>query len=71
MATAKVAIVSPEAAQLRFWVRGEKGGYRKAGEDCQEGHLAKGMKPGDDGFGIEPQEWRGMCLLFSSLQSLS
>ena len=29
MAMVKVAVVSPEAAQLRFWVRGEKGSYKK------------------------------------------
>lgn len=32
MATVKVAVVSPEAAQLRFWVRGDKGSYKKVGE---------------------------------------
>ncbi|KAL8937305.1 MAG: hypothetical protein Q9216_004493 [Gyalolechia sp. 2 TL-2023] len=49
MATVKVAVVSAEAAQLRFWYH----------EDCQEAHLTQGMKPGDDGFGIEPDEWNG------------
>ncbi|KAL8995397.1 MAG: hypothetical protein Q9188_006822 [Gyalolechia gomerana] len=32
MATVKVAVISPEAAQLRFWVRGDKGSYKKARE---------------------------------------
>lgn len=59
LVTAKVAVVSPEAAQLRFWVRGEKGSYKKSGEDVQEMHLAKGMKLGDDGFGIEPEDRSG------------
>ena len=27
--------------------------------DCQEGHLKLGKKPGDAGFGIEPEEWHG------------
>ena len=29
MATVKVAVVSPEEKQLRFWVRGERGSYKK------------------------------------------
>ncbi|KAL8713637.1 MAG: hypothetical protein Q9225_006738, partial [Loekoesia sp. 1 TL-2023] len=49
MTTVKVAVVSPEAAQLRFWFH----------EDCQEAHLTQGKKPGDTGFGIEPEHWHG------------
>ncbi|KAL9006102.1 MAG: hypothetical protein Q9180_009769, partial [Flavoplaca navasiana] len=30
IATVKVAVVSPEEKQLRFWVRGESGSYKKA-----------------------------------------
>lgn len=29
LATVKAAVVSPEVDQLRFWVRGEKGSYKK------------------------------------------
>lgn len=29
LVTAKAAVVSPEVEQLRFWVRGDKGSYRK------------------------------------------
>lgn len=29
MATVKVAVVSPEVNQLRYWVRGDKGSFRK------------------------------------------
>ncbi|KAL8737182.1 MAG: hypothetical protein Q9181_001939 [Wetmoreana brouardii] len=57
VATVKVSVLSPEAAQMRFWVRGENGSYKKLHEDCQETHLKAGMKPGDLGFGIEPEEW--------------
>ncbi|KAL8697330.1 MAG: hypothetical protein Q9224_002369, partial [Gallowayella concinna] len=59
IATVKVAVVSPEASQLRFWVRGENGSYKKFHEDCQEAHLTAGKKPGSPGFGIEPQEHHG------------
>ncbi|KAL8771436.1 MAG: hypothetical protein Q9209_003104 [Squamulea sp. 1 TL-2023] len=59
MATVKVAVVSAEVEQLRFWVRGEKGSYKKYHEDCQEAHLTAGMRPDDPGFGIEPDERHG------------
>jgi len=29
LVTAKAGVVSPEEAQLRFWVRGEKGSFKK------------------------------------------
>lgn len=29
MVTAKAGVVSPEEEQLRFWVRGEKGSFKK------------------------------------------
>ncbi|KAL9581802.1 MAG: hypothetical protein Q9203_005754 [Teloschistes exilis] len=58
-ATVKVSVISLEAAQLRFWVRGEKGSYKKCHEDIQETHLTKGMGPGDQGFGVEPEDWHG------------
>lgn len=79
MATVKVSAMSAEDKQLRFWVRGERGSYKKVWgkpiikadmtilirpikfyEDLQEAHLAQGMRPGDAGFGIEPEEWHGM-----------
>ncbi|KAI4176763.1 MAG: hypothetical protein LQ348_005947 [Seirophora lacunosa] len=59
LATLKVAVVSPEARQLRFWVRGERGSFWKYHADPQEGHLAEGKSPDDAGFGIEPDEWAG------------
>ena len=33
LATVKAAVVSPEERQLRYWVRGDKGSYKKVG--CQ------------------------------------
>ncbi|KAI4267540.1 MAG: hypothetical protein L6R38_008221 [Xanthoria sp. 2 TBL-2021] len=59
LATVKVAVISAEAEQLRFWVRGEGGSYKKYHEDPQEAHLTSGMRPGDAGFGIEPQDHAG------------
>ena len=31
MVTAKAGVISPEEEQLRFWVRGEKGSFKKVG----------------------------------------
>lgn len=53
LATVKAGVVSPEVAQLRFWVRGEKGSYKKFHLDCQEDQLKAGQRPGAAGFGIE------------------
>ncbi|KAI4268431.1 MAG: hypothetical protein LQ337_007839 [Flavoplaca oasis] len=59
IATVKVAVVSPEEKQLRFWVRGERGSYKKYHEDPQEAHLTAGKRPGDPGFGIEIEDHHG------------
>lgn len=34
IATAKAAVISPEIEQLRYWVRGENGSYKKVGLNC-------------------------------------
>lgn len=37
LVTAKATVVSPEEEQLRFWVRGEKGSFKKVSpNDCSE-----------------------------------
>jgi predicted dehydrogenase len=56
-ATAKAGVVSAEVEQLRFWVRGTKGSFKKFHLDPQEEQL-KGAKagaalPGD--FGVEAE----------------
>jgi len=60
LATVKAGVVSPEIDQLRYWVRGDKGSFKKYHLDCQEDQLKTGMKPGDDGFGLEPKERYGV-----------
>ncbi|KAL9609791.1 MAG: hypothetical protein Q9167_005469 [Letrouitia subvulpina] len=57
--TIKATAISAETEQLRFWIRGDKGSYKKFHEDCQEAHLTSGMKPGDPDFGVEPAERHG------------
>ncbi|KAF9891024.1 hypothetical protein FE257_005281 [Aspergillus nanangensis] len=59
MVTAKAGVVSPEEEQLRFWVRGEKGSYKKFHLDVQEDQLKSGMKPADNGYGREPSDRYG------------
>ncbi|PKY07281.1 putative dehydrogenase [Aspergillus campestris IBT 28561] len=59
MVTAKAGVISPEEEQLRFWVRGEKGSFKKYHLDIQEDQLKGGMKPGDSGYGREPSDRYG------------
>ncbi|TKA79636.1 hypothetical protein B0A55_03424, partial [Friedmanniomyces simplex] len=59
MVTVKAAIVSPETEQLHFWVRGTTGSFKKFGVDVQEDQLKAGLRPGDEGFGVEPESLHG------------
>src|SRR6185436_19334048 len=57
----KGAVVSCEVEQLRFWVRGENGSYKKYNEDVQEKQLVnKTTYPGEEGFGVEPEAHHGV-----------
>jgi predicted dehydrogenase len=60
LVTAKAAVVSPEENQLRFWVRGEKGSFKKYHLDIQEDQLKAGIRPGDKEYGQEPSDRYGM-----------
>ena len=53
LVTAKAGVLSIETEQLRYWVRGSKGSFKKYHLDVQEDQLRVGLKPGDYGFGIE------------------
>ncbi|CDM35908.1 hypothetical protein DTO013E5_5421 [Penicillium roqueforti] len=59
MVTAKATVVSPEEEQLRFWVRGTEGSFKKYHLDIQEDQLKAGIKPQDKGYGREPSERYG------------
>ncbi|KAI1612025.1 NAD binding Rossmann fold oxidoreductase [Exophiala viscosa] len=60
LVTVKAGVVSPEVKQLRYWVRGVKGSFKKFHLDPQEDQLRKqGLKPGDKGYGLEPEESYG------------
>jgi len=61
IATAKGTCISPETAQLRYWVRGEKGSFKKYHVDVQEPQLRhQGMKPTDASYAQEPKENHGV-----------
>ncbi|TAQ87999.1 hypothetical protein B7494_g3673 [Chlorociboria aeruginascens] len=65
LVTVKVAILSVEKEQLRFWVRGSKASFKKFGMDSQEEQLKAGLKPGDEGFGVETEERAGRLSVFT------
>jgi predicted dehydrogenase len=55
--TVKAGVVSPEENQLRYWVRGTKGSFKKFHLDPQEDQMRKeGTLPGDKGYGIEKED---------------
>ena len=87
LATIKAGVVSPEVEQLRYWIRGEKGSYKKVALsrlasrkrltliqfhlDCQEDQLKAGKKPGDSGFGIESKKCAGILTVIRDGRPMS
>ncbi|MCJ1479728.1 hypothetical protein MMC13_008414 [Lambiella insularis] len=65
MVTVKASVLSLETAQLRYWVRGQKGSYKKFYMDGQEGELKAGRKPGSPGFGVESSDKHGTLTTFN------
>jgi predicted dehydrogenase len=59
LVTAKAGVLSVEVEQLRFWVRGSEGSFRKNRLDVQEDQLKAGLKPGHEGFGVEEADASG------------
>ncbi|TVY86370.1 putative oxidoreductase, partial [Lachnellula willkommii] len=59
LVTAKAGVMSVETKQLRYWLRGTKGSFKKFHLDVQEDQLKAGLKPGDGGFGVESEERSG------------
>lgn len=53
-----------EEDQLRYWVRGSQGSFKKYHLDIQEDQLKAGLKPGDANFGIEAEERSGRLVVF-------
>lgn len=65
LVTAKAGVVSPEAEQLRYWIRGTKGSFKKHQLDVQEDQLKEGKRPGDAGFGEDPEAHFGTLTTFA------
>jgi len=63
LVTAKAGVMCVETEQLRYWVRGTKGSFRKLNLDVQEDQLKAGMKPGDKGFGVENESASGRLVV--------
>jgi len=63
LVTAKAGVMSIETEQLRYWVRGTKGSFKKFHLDVQEGQLKAGLLPGEKGFGIESDESSGKLVI--------
>jgi predicted dehydrogenase len=59
LVTAKAGVMSIETKQLRYWVRGTEGSFKKFHLDVQEDQLKAGKKPGDSGFGVESADSAG------------
>ncbi|KAK1993859.1 oxidoreductase family protein [Colletotrichum falcatum] len=49
----RIGVMSVEAHQPRFWVRGTRASFRKTGLDPQEDQLKAGRRPKEPGFGVE------------------
>lgn len=71
LVTAKASVISPMQEQLRYWVRGSKGSYKKCFFDPQEDQIRlHGMKLNDEGFGVEPESHLGRACPFSMIARL-
>jgi len=63
LVTAKAGVICVETEQLRYWVRGTKGSFKKFHLDVQEDQLKAGLKPGGKGFGLESEENSGKLVV--------
>ncbi|KEQ80572.1 NAD(P)-binding protein [Aureobasidium pullulans EXF-150] len=66
LVTVKSSAISPEQEQLRFWVRGTKGSFRKCHLDVQEPQLLGGVKLDSPEFGVEPSSSHGTLTVASA-----
>lgn len=66
LVTAKAGVISVESEQLRYWVRGTKGSFKKYHLDVQEDQLKRGLKPNDEGFGVESAPASGTLVVLEN-----
>jgi len=62
-ATIKASPMSATKNQLRFWIRGDRGSFKKLHLDMQEPQLVGGMSIDDPQFGREPIDRSGVLSL--------
>jgi predicted dehydrogenase len=67
----RIGVMSAETRQPRFWVRGTKGSYHKAGLDPQEDQLKAGMKTTDAQFGRDSEDWHGRLVTVGEDEKMS
>ncbi|KAI0871162.1 hypothetical protein GGS24DRAFT_472558 [Hypoxylon argillaceum] len=67
----RIGVLSAETRQPRFWIRGSKGSYHKAGLDPQEDQLKAGMKTSDSQFGLDSEEWHGRLITVGEDEKMS
>ncbi|KAF7556176.1 hypothetical protein G7Z17_g1588 [Cylindrodendrum hubeiense] len=60
LVTLKSSLLSPETEQLRFWIRGDKGSFKKYHIDPQEPQINEGMKVDNPEFGKEDESKYGV-----------
>ncbi|KAK7415170.1 hypothetical protein QQX98_006114 [Neonectria punicea] len=60
LVTLKSSLLSAENEQLRFWIRGDRGSYKKHHIDPQEPQINAGMKLDDPEFGKEDESKFGV-----------
>lgn len=63
LVTVKAGVLCVETEQLRYWVKGSKGSFKKFHLDVQEDQLKEGKKPGDKEFGVESKERSGTLVV--------
>jgi len=71
LVTAKAGVMCIETEQLRYWVRGTEGSFKKFHLDIQEDQLKAGLKPGDKGFGIESEDRSGKLVVLKDGKPVS
>jgi predicted dehydrogenase len=67
----RIGVMSAETRQPRFWIRGTKGSYHKAGLDAQEDQLKAGMRATDAQFGRESEACQGRLVTVGEGEEMS
>ncbi|KAF7845714.1 hypothetical protein BT93_L1007 [Corymbia citriodora subsp. variegata] len=63
LVTVKALVISPEEEQLRYWIRGTKGSFKKFHLDVQEDQLRLGgIGPGHPDFGVDLESHYGTLI---------